>query len=92
LAGLAIVGLGGLAYLLVALDPLDVVLVLAERGGSPALFGVGVGMIIGAALVALGSLGLATRDIRLDPRHARDDQPPIAKPAIEQSARRPDPR
>jgi membrane-associated phospholipid phosphatase len=83
LVGLLIVGLGGLAYVLAALDPLDVLLVLAERGGSPALFGVGVLMIVGAALVAFGSLGLATRDIRLDPRSKPDNRSAMAEPAIE---------
>lgn len=59
--------LGGLAYLVAALDPLGVLLHLAERGGSPALFGVGVLIAAGASFVSLGAFGLALRDARLDP-------------------------
>jgi membrane-associated phospholipid phosphatase len=58
---------GGLAYLVAAIDPLDVLLVLADRGGSPALFAVGVAIVIGASFVALGALVYALRDVRLDP-------------------------
>ena len=58
--------LGGLAYLIAALDPLDVMLVLAERGGSPAIFAIGVLLTIGSSLLALGALGFALRDVRLD--------------------------
>ena len=68
LVGVLVLLLGGLAYLIAALDPLDVLLVLAERGGSPALFGIGVLMTSGTSLLALGALGFALRDIRLDPR------------------------
>lgn len=60
--------LGGVAYALAAADPLEVLLSLAERGGSPALFGVGVVITVGTSLAALGALGWALRDIRLDPR------------------------
>jgi membrane-associated phospholipid phosphatase/uncharacterized membrane protein HdeD (DUF308 family) len=60
--------LGGLAYVLLAADPLEVLLFLAERGGSPALFVVGVLITIGASLASLGTLGFVLRDIRLDPR------------------------
>lgn len=60
--------LGGLAYLILAADPLEVLLVLAERGGSPAFFVVGVLITIGASLATLGTLGFVLRDIRLDPR------------------------
>lgn len=67
LAGSAMLVLGGLAYLIAAVDPLEVLLSLAERGGSPALFGVGVVLTVGTSLVALGALGWALRDIRLDP-------------------------
>ena len=66
--GGVLVVLGALAYLVVALDPLDVLRYLAERGGSPAIFGVGVVITAGAALLALGALGIGLRDIRLDPR------------------------
>ena len=59
---------GALAYLVVALDPLDVLGYLAERGGSPAIFAVGVVITAGAALLSLGALGIGLRDIRLDPR------------------------
>jgi len=68
LIGLGIAVVGGVGYLIVAVDPLEVLLVLADRGGSPALFGVGLLITVGATLLSLGSLGLALRDIRLDPR------------------------
>lgn len=68
LAGGAMVILGGVAYAIAAADPLEVLLSLAERGGSPALFGVGVVITVGTTLVALGALAWALRDIRLDPR------------------------
>lgn len=68
LIGLGIAVVGGIGYLIVAVDPLEVLLVLADRGGSPALFGVGLLITVGATLLSLGSLGLALRDIRLDPR------------------------
>ena len=60
--------LGGLVYMILAADPLEVLLFLAERGGSPALFVVGVLITIGASLASLGTLGFVLRDIRLDPR------------------------
>lgn len=66
-AGLIMLAVGGLGYLLAALDPLGVLLVLANRGGSPALFAVGVAIVIGASFVALGALVYALRDVRLDP-------------------------
>jgi membrane-associated phospholipid phosphatase len=66
-AGLIMLVVGWLAYLLAALDPLGVLLVLADRGGSPALFAVGVVIVIGASFVALGALVYALRDVRLDP-------------------------
>ena len=66
-AGLIMLVAGWLAYLLAALDPLGVLLVLADRGGSPALFAVGVVIVIGASFVALGALVYALRDVRLDP-------------------------
>ena len=65
--GAALLVLGGLAYLVVAADPLGVLLVLAERGGSPAVFAIGLLITIGTSLLALGGLGFALRDIRLDP-------------------------
>jgi membrane-associated phospholipid phosphatase len=79
-AGLVMLVSGWLAYLLAALDPLEVLLVLADRGGSPALFAVGVMIVFGASFVALGALVYALRDVRLDPvRRNGDDhgrQPP----------------
>ena len=68
LIGAGILALGAVAYLVAALDPLEVMLILAERGGSPALFGVGILITIGTTMLALGALGFALRDIRLDPR------------------------
>ncbi|MEP6639284.1 MAG: phosphatase PAP2 family protein [Chloroflexota bacterium] len=66
--GSLLVGLGGFAYLIAALDPLDVLRYLAERGGSPALFWVGVVLAAGTSLLALGALAFALRNVRLDPR------------------------
>jgi hypothetical protein len=63
-----LVVLGALAYLVVALDPLDVLRYLAERGGSPAIFAIGVVITAGAVWLSLGALGMALRDVRLDPR------------------------
>ena len=68
-AGLAV--FGTFAYVIAAIDPLEVLLVLAERGGSPALFGVGVVIVVGTTFLTLGALGLALRDIRLDPRPSK---------------------
>jgi hypothetical protein len=45
-----------------------VLLYLAERGGSSALFAVGVVIVAGASLLSLGALGLALREVRLDPK------------------------
>lgn len=67
IGGISLV-LGGLVHLILAADPLEVLLVLAERGGSPAFFVVGVLITIGASLASLGTLGFVLRDIRLDPR------------------------
>ena len=82
-AGLIMLVAGWLAYLLAALDPLGVLLVLARRGGSPALFAVGVVIVIGASFVALGALVYTLRDVRLDPvRRVADGQgrrPPAAR-------------
>jgi membrane-associated phospholipid phosphatase len=58
---------GGFSYALAVADPLDVLLDLADRGGSPALFVLGTVVTVGASFVALGGLGLALRDVRLDP-------------------------
>ena len=82
--GAAVLVLGVLAYLIIAADPLEVLLVLAERGGSPALFWVGILVTIGTSMLALGALGFALRDIRLDPRNrpsARLAPEPIAPPS-----------
>lgn len=62
--------LGALAYLVTALDPLEVLFLLAERGGSPALFAIGAVIVVGATFLTIGALGLALRDVRLDPRPA----------------------
>ncbi len=70
LLGVVALALGGLAYLIAALDPLDVMLELVERGGSPAIFAIGVLLTIGSSLLALGALGFALRDVRLDPGSA----------------------
>ncbi len=70
LLGVVALALGGSAYLIAALDPLDVMLLLAERGGSPAIFAIGVLLTIGSSLLALGALGFALRDVRLDPGSA----------------------
>lgn len=67
LVGAGLLAFGGIAYVIVAADPLGVLLVLADRGGSPALFAVGMLLTIGTSLVALGGLGFALRDIELDP-------------------------
>lgn len=68
LVGAGLLAFGGIAYVIVAADPLGVLLVLADRGGSPALFAVGMLLTVGTSLVALGGLGFALRDIQLDPR------------------------
>jgi hypothetical protein len=65
--GMAILALGSLAYLLVLIDPLGVLIDLAERGGSPALLVIGLLISAGASLLALGAFGLAIREVRLDP-------------------------
>lgn len=75
--GAIVLSLGGLAYMIAALDPLDVLLVLAERGGSPALFVIGLLLTIGTSLLALGALGFALRDSHLDPRVSRDAAAPV---------------
>jgi membrane-associated phospholipid phosphatase len=67
IVGLLFITLGGMAYVLAALDPLGVLLVLAERGGSPALFIMGAVLVTGSALLTLGALTYVLRDIRLDP-------------------------
>ena len=73
--GVVCAALGIAAYLVVAADPLDVLAYLAERGGSQAVFWVAVLITIGASLLSLGILGLALRDIRLDPRTAPSGEP-----------------
>ena len=67
LGGVALL-LGSAIYALALDNPLGILLQLAEHGGSELLFLVGVLITIGTSLVALGALGLATRDVRLDPR------------------------
>lgn len=74
--GTGMVFLGALAYLIVVIDPLQVLEYLAERGGSPALFGLGAVIIAGASLLSLGALGLALREVRLDPRPSGQAAPP----------------
>jgi membrane-associated phospholipid phosphatase len=81
--GVVVLALGGIAYAIAALDPLDVLVVLAERGGSPALFVVGLLLTTGLSVLALGTLGFALREVHLDPPAKRhpppstiDDQPP----------------
>ncbi len=76
LLGTALLSIGGLIYVIAAADPLEVLVSLAERGGSPALFGLGVVITVGASLVSLGALGWAIRDIRLEPvrRDPTDDR------------------
>jgi hypothetical protein len=59
---------GSVAYLAALADPLDVLVILADRGGSLALLMVGALLTIGASLLALGGLGLAIRDVALDAR------------------------
>lgn len=66
--GVAMLTLGGLAYVIVTADPLGVLLYLAEQGGSPALFAIGLLITVGTSVLALGALGFALRDILLDPR------------------------
>lgn len=66
--GAWLVGFGALAYVVALIDPLEVMLLLAERGGSPALFGIGVVIVVGMTFLTLGALGFALRDVRLDPR------------------------
>ena len=86
--GLAVMAIGVVGYLLVALDPLDVLVTLADRGGSPALFWVGVAITVGTSLAALGALGFALRDVRLDPVRAPGPTVPLgssAEPASETS-------
>ncbi len=91
--GAAALVLGVLAYLIIAADPLEVLLVLAERGGSPALFWVGIMVTIGTSMLALGALGFALRDIRLDPRAGppRRSDPAVAGDPIPDSEPATDP-
>lgn len=71
--GVAALGLGVVTYLVIAADPLDVLPYLADRGGSTALFWVGILVTIGTSMLALGALGFALRDVRLDPRSPPGD-------------------
>lgn len=77
--GIAVLALGSLAYVVALVDPLGVLIDLAERGGSPALLVVGLLIAAGASLLALGAFGLAIRDVRLDP--PRRPTPPVPEPA-----------
>lgn len=74
--------LGALAYLVVALDPLEVLFHLAERGGSPALFAIGLVIVVGATFFTIGALGLALRDVRLDPRRQESRGPRLRDQAL----------
>ena len=69
--GIGMVVLGAFAYLIAAIDPLEVLLYLATRGGSPALFGIGVVITVGLTFLSVGALGLVLGDTRLDPQLAR---------------------
>ncbi len=69
--GIGMVVLGAFAYLIAAIDPLEVLLYLAMRGGSPALFGIGVVITVGLTFLSIGTLGLVLGDTRLDPQLAR---------------------
>lgn len=82
--GSGILALGGVAYVVAAADPLEVLTYLGQRGGSPALFLVGLLIAFGSSLVSLGALGYLLRDVRLDPR-AR----PVAALRSEIQAERP---
>lgn len=66
--GAGIVAVGAVAYVLVAMDPLGVLDYLARQGGSPALFWAAVAFTMGMSCIALGTLGMALRDVGLDPR------------------------
>ncbi len=54
------------AYVVVAADPLDVLSTLAERGGSPALYTLGVALTVGGGLMAFGGLSWALSVGHLD--------------------------
>jgi membrane-associated phospholipid phosphatase len=75
--GTAALVVGVFAYLIIAADPLEVLLHLAERRGSPTLFWIGILVTIGTSLVALGALGFALRDVQLDPRSSRRKTNPV---------------
>ncbi len=66
-AGVLLLLLGTAAYLLALIDPLNVLILLAERGGSPALLAVGLLITSGASFLAFGGLGMAVREVALDP-------------------------
>jgi membrane-associated phospholipid phosphatase len=62
-----ILNVGGLlVYLVVAIDPLDVLVDLARRGGSPVLYVLGVVLTFGTGLMAFGGLSRAIAAISLD--------------------------
>jgi membrane-associated phospholipid phosphatase len=83
LFGVGTLILGSIAYLIIAADPLEVLPVLADRGGSPALFWIGVLVTIGTSTLALGALGFALRDVRLDPVRPKAPYSPDAIPGID---------
>ena len=69
----AIVSLAGsFAYLVVALDPLDVLLSLASRGGSPALYVLALALTCGVTLLAFGGLVWGLHEGALDPGPGSD--------------------
>lgn len=78
--GAWLVVFGALAYVIAAIDPLEVLLLLAERGGSPAFFVVGVVIVVGTTFLTMGALGFALRDVRLDPRPPRRARRPAPTP------------
>lgn len=86
--GAAALAVGAIGYVLVAVDPLDVLRMLADRGGSPAVFWVGAAITVGTSLAALGALGFALRDVRLDPLRSGQPGSPL-EPAIGTTPDRP---
>jgi membrane-associated phospholipid phosphatase len=80
--GAGLLAVGVIAYLLVAFDPLGVLRYLVQRGGSQALFVVGIMIIAGTALSAIGALGLALRDVQFDPRSLEGATKPAPKETV----------
>jgi membrane-associated phospholipid phosphatase len=77
---------GALVYLIVALDPLDALLVLASRGGSPDLYILGVTLTVGSGMMAFGGLTWAVALARLDRRQPTTTDVPAAMPEGPDSA------